>query len=337
MATVVSGNTIKTNDGKTVVAQQGGWYDGQQFWGGSLSAPGVINSQSNQQGAGAAVSPEVNKQSSVAQGKAPDAIAQYLQSQNQGGTPSPSVPAAGAPSMGAGAGVGAGGVLQPPATIDLKGIYDKLYKELGISDKEAQIAASEKSFLEARNKISNNPYLSVSNMDNRITRIRQAYEQETAPLRNEVAAKKADVEMRLNLETKQFDINSQQAQQALTQFNSLLEMGALDGASGEDIASITRATGLSSNAILSAIKAKKISGYSTTTQTFDDGTNEGFIIYTVDQNGNVINQSKQVTGKSKAKDAAFDTSSFMKSLAALQSGGTSGSAASSNITSLWGN
>lgn len=59
MATILSGNQIKLNDGKTVTAQQGGWYDGQQFWNGTLSAAGVINSQSNQQGAGQRVSNEV--------------------------------------------------------------------------------------------------------------------------------------------------------------------------------------------------------------------------------------------------------------------------------------
>lgn len=59
MATVVSGNTVKLSNGSTVQAQQGGWYDGQQFWGGTLSSAGQINSQSNQQGAGQQVSNEV--------------------------------------------------------------------------------------------------------------------------------------------------------------------------------------------------------------------------------------------------------------------------------------
>lgn len=59
MATLLSGNQVKLKDGSTVSAQQGGWYDGQQYWNGSLSQAGVINSQSNQVGAGQAVSKEV--------------------------------------------------------------------------------------------------------------------------------------------------------------------------------------------------------------------------------------------------------------------------------------
>ena len=68
-------------DGVTAPAggfQQGGWYEGRQYWGGTLSPKGVINSQSNQQGAGQAVSPEVNAQSAQAQGKTPQQFDAYL-------------------------------------------------------------------------------------------------------------------------------------------------------------------------------------------------------------------------------------------------------------------
>lgn len=61
MATVLDAgsNKIKLSNGRTQVAQQGGWYDGQQYWGGTLSQAGVINSLSNQSGAGQKVSNEV--------------------------------------------------------------------------------------------------------------------------------------------------------------------------------------------------------------------------------------------------------------------------------------
>jgi len=42
--------------------QQGGWYSGRQYWGGTLSDPGVIHPSSNQSGAGQAVSNEVVSQ-----------------------------------------------------------------------------------------------------------------------------------------------------------------------------------------------------------------------------------------------------------------------------------
>ena len=66
MATVVSGNQVRLSSGQIVNASQGGWYDGQQFWAGSLSQPGQIHSQSNQQGAGQQVSQEVVTQTNPA-------------------------------------------------------------------------------------------------------------------------------------------------------------------------------------------------------------------------------------------------------------------------------
>jgi hypothetical protein len=60
--------------------QNGGWYNGQQYWNGQLGAPGVINNP-NQQGYQQPVSQEVNRQSSIAQGLAPNAIQNYLAQQ----------------------------------------------------------------------------------------------------------------------------------------------------------------------------------------------------------------------------------------------------------------
>lgn len=56
----------QTIDGITADFQQGGWYSGRQYWGDTLSAPSVINSQSNQVGAGQVVSKEVIAQTNPA-------------------------------------------------------------------------------------------------------------------------------------------------------------------------------------------------------------------------------------------------------------------------------
>jgi hypothetical protein len=63
--------------------QQGGWYEGRQYWNGTLSAPGVINSQSDQVGAGQAVSSEILQATSIAAGKPPDANQNYIRQQQQ--------------------------------------------------------------------------------------------------------------------------------------------------------------------------------------------------------------------------------------------------------------
>lgn len=321
--------------------QQGGWYSGRQYWNGTLSDPGVIHPESNQQGAGQAVSDEVNRQSSVAQGKAPDAISNYLATQRSNSGNSLTQAFANVPTTRQTQSPGqSSGVTIPEQTINLPEMYDNLFQSSGINEKQDQIKKAEENFLEARNEITNNPFLSASDMDRRLQRIRQAYEREVAPLRSDVESKKADIQMQLDLQTKQFDINSQSAQLALSQFNSLLEMGALNGASDADIANITRSTGLSSGMIQNAIIQQANSNLQTITETFDDGTNEGFIIYSIDPAGNVVNQSKQVTGRSsKTSGGGFSSDPFVSTFVQqlMEMNQSIQSSQDAGISNLWGN
>jgi len=83
MASLVGGNKIKLNDGRTITPSNGGWYDGRRFLDGQLLAPGEYEP-------GKFTSDEVNRQSSVAQGKEPDAIKKYLGTQGGGSSSSSS-------------------------------------------------------------------------------------------------------------------------------------------------------------------------------------------------------------------------------------------------------
>jgi hypothetical protein len=70
--------------------QRGGWYSGYQYWDGSFaSSAGQIHPSSNQQGAGQAVSAEVNRASSVAAGESPNAYQEWIDKQNQTSTAKP--------------------------------------------------------------------------------------------------------------------------------------------------------------------------------------------------------------------------------------------------------
>jgi hypothetical protein len=143
--------------------------------------------------------------------------------------------------------------------------------------------------------------------------------------------RKADIETQLNLQTKQFDITSQASRDALERFNTLLKAGALDNAGGDDIANITKSTGLSTGAIQSAIQAKIVGGYTTETKAFDNGKQEGFVVYTTDKQGNVIKQQQIVTGTSKTSVKASGdptVNTFIGSLMKQTNQGT-------DISSLW--
>lgn len=312
MAQVVNGSSVKLNDGKVVQAQQGGWYDGQQFWGGTLSQPGQINSQSNQQGAGQAVSKEVIAQTNPANVAYIDA-----QRQQAGLSPSPSAVSTiqpSTPSTGAGSGSGVG--FTTPETINLPKLYEGLYASSGIRDIEAGLSEKTNQYNTAVAKIKDNPYLSEATMTGRLKKLEEKYTADAQNIKNDIAVKKADIETQLNLQTKQFDINSQAARDALDQFNSLLSSGALSGANGEDIANITRSTGISSSMIMSAINAQKAKDVQSQviTSTADNGEVTATVINT--QTGEVISSKSlgmignQQTG---SKSTEAEKTSYYKS------------------------
>lgn len=303
MAQVISGNQVRLDNGSVVTANTGGWYDGQQFWNGSLSQPGQIHPQSNQQGAGGLVSNEVIAQTNPAN---VDYIAKRRAELSLSPSPATGVPQGqsyqpstyGTPTpSGSGAGIDFSGIT-PQASINLPSIYQSLFESSGINEKEAQLNNLEKQYLEQRGKISDNPFADASMIDQRLQRLERKFQSETLPLKNEIATKKADIETQINLQTKQFDINSQQAKQSLDYFNTLLSAGALDNASGEDIANLTRATGLSSSMIQSAVNANKAKNVTTSTISYDDGTNQGFVVIN-DKTGEIIN--RQVVSASKPR------------------------------------
>lgn len=301
--------------------QQGGWYNGRQYWGGTLSDPGVIHPSSSQQGAGQLVSPEVNAQSAAAQGVSAQQLEGYLQQQRQKSsavTPTASyLPGLGQVAGQAGNGSGVPGGFSQPATIDINKIYEDAYATSGIKDLETELNTRRSELTGAIGKNNDNPFLSEASRVGREEKINQIAERRISNLQNEIAMKKADVETKLNLAMKQFDINSTAAKQALDQFNTLLSIGALDGASGEDIASITRATGISSGMIQSAITKSKAKNRETqmVTSTADNGNVTATLIDT--QTGEIISQ--QSLGKIGNAQTGRSNPTALQEKAALNS------------------
>lgn len=286
--------------------KEGGWYAGRQYFGGQLSDPGVINPLSSQQGAGQAVSAEVNAQSAAAQGKTPQQLEAYLQAERDkqaksGVVPSSqAVPSAGQPGsldLNGGAGTGLGlGVGTPAPVLNLPELYKSLYETQGISALETSLNEKAKGYADAQSKINDNPFLAEASRTGRIAKLTNDYNASVKNDQDLLAMKKQDIATQLDIATKQFDINSQTSKAALDQFNTLLQSGALAGASGTDIASLTASTGMSSGMIQSAIKAQNKKDAKVNVTTVDDGKN----IYSVaidSATGELVN--KQVISASK--------------------------------------
>jgi len=312
MAQVVGTNQVKLDNGQVIASKQGEWYDGQQFWGGSLSQPGQINTQSDQVGAGQQVSAEVNRQSDAAQGLKPGTIESFLQTKRQqiGQKSGSAASASYTPTTPTGQSGQTGAALPAPAPgIDLPAQFESLLASSGITEKEAQLSEMERSFIEAKGELNDNPFLNEASRVGREAKLTTLFNERTANIRGEIATSRADAETKLNLQLKQFDINSQQAKQALDQFNTLLNLGALDNASGEDIANITRGTGISSEMIRSAVEANKSKNVKTQILTSTDNagrvtatvlnSNTGQVISKTDLG--VIDKAKTTGGTSEVK------------------------------------
>jgi len=276
----------------------GGWYSGYQYWNGTFAPQaGQIHPASNQQGAGQAVSAEVNAQTSVAAGLAPGANQAYVNAQNAKPVVNPSAvakPTTPSASSTAGTpGTGMGITMPETPTLDLQGLYKSLNESSGVQALQDQYLQQERDFITAKGKINDNPFLSEATRVGREAKLTTLFNERTANVQKEIAMKQADTEMQINLATKQFDINSEVAKTNFAQFNSLLEMGALDNASGEDIANITRSTGIPSSIIQSAIDAsRKAKEKDIETQVIQSEADDGTVTISVinKTTGEVINQ-----------------------------------------------
>ncbi len=344
MAQIV-GNQVKKSDGTLVTPQQGAWYDAQQYWGNTLSNPGQINSLSTQIGAGQAVSSEVNRQTSVAAGKAPNANQDYIDSLNKKGVTgsygagyNPTGAAAGAGAGFTGDAGAAGPGVNPTPTLDLSGIYTGLQESSGINALQTALTAKQEGYNKELSTINDNPFLSEGNRVGRASKLATDFQNDAKVVTDQISQKQADNQMQLQLKTKQFDIDSQAAKDSLEKFNSLLSMGALDNASGQDIANITRSTGLSSSLIASAVQKKKLEGLETSIQSFDDGKEQGFTIFTIDPQGNIVNQTRQVMGQSAKAATQYSSDPFVSAFLSEYLGGgktSSSSAGTPSISNLW--
>ena len=120
--------------------------------------------------------------------------------------------------------------------------------------------------------------------------------------------------MQLNLQTKQFDINSQMAKDSLDRFNTLLSAGALDNVGGDTIAQLTQMTGISSDMIYSAINAQKKKNQETQVITSTNDSGEVTVSVIDPKTGNVISQKSLGTiGNAQGGAGGMATKDYQKS------------------------
>lgn len=328
MATLVNGK-IKEDSGRLITPVNGAWYDGQRYLDGQLLGK-------NEYEPGKFTSAEVNRQSAVAQGVDPNKFQAYLNKPSQPQTVASeptTTPVFSDGGVGTAGGGGAGALnFGSTSSFDLQKLYDervtndpelkKLQDQLKVE--QDAINSIKKAAAEQEALINDNPFLAEATLSGKINKLQTKAnkEQQVAidkynSTLNTYNQRRAEAENRINIAKSQYDINSQEAQTRLAQFNTLLGLGALDGASADEINKLSAMTGMSPQMIASAVDKSRTGKLSV--QSYDDGTNQYFV--TVDSKGNIVN--RQLVGKSKpaAGDGGLDASNWLKTMLGADANG----------------
>jgi hypothetical protein len=275
-----------------------GWYSGRQFVGGTFGEVNQIHPRSPQQGAGQPVSAEVRAQSAAQQGVSPQQFDEYLR--KQGATPQQSppqgtvtqqlpqqLPQASAPAFSA--------PRSPVAGMSEDEIINKYYNTPEAQRLQEERAKTEAERDRAISEIQNNPWFSEATTVGRISQINADAERKLTRVNNELARIQADAQIRYRIADDLYTKNRQAYQDTLAQFNNLLQLGAFNNASGQDIAQWASATGISTSAIQSMAKTQRTKNLKV--DTYEDNTG----VYTIafDQEGNIVN--KQFIGAGKPR------------------------------------
>lgn len=188
--------------------------------------------------------------------------------------------------------------------IDLKKTYNDLYSQLGLADLKAKVEAKQQEILALRQQtdeaaalINENPWASSVNRTGRLAKLEEDYNKKAAVITAQASLEQqkyqdamGELNTQMSLTTQQYgyDVNNFDAN--LNQLNMLLDMGALDNASVENLNNIGAQTGMSADMISSMIRAQKNARVKPTLiEKTDDYGN--VTVTLVDANtGNVINQ-----------------------------------------------
>lgn len=222
--------------------KNGEWIDGKQYWDGKYGEAGVVMNP-NDVGYGKKVSSEVNRASSIAQGKEAGAIDAYLGNTVVNNQQSDVVPTNDA--------------TQQAGAFNLINQYDQLKQESGIDKLTASISEKEKMLAEAESQINDNPWNSESTRVGRIAKLRETAGNEINNLKNDLSTAMNNINTKLNLQSQQYEINTSQSADALKSVESYLSLGLLDNANEMDITALAQKTGVSPALIRSAIAARK--------------------------------------------------------------------------------
>jgi hypothetical protein len=275
--------------------QNGGWYNGMQYFNGTFSAPGVINSQSPQQGAGQAVSNTVVAQTN------PNNVS-YIQKQQANPTnPQPAQPTQ--PSGGVQGSTGGQPLSLPQApTFDLVAATNAAYNTPEIQAANKAITDRQQALADATGQINDNPFYSEATRVGKLSKLTSEANNDIQVQQDNLTRLHADAAIKVNAQQGQYNINEQAYKDNLTNFNNLLSSGGLDNASAADIANLAIQTGIPTSMIQSMASASRAKN--NPVQLIQSTDNNGNLtLLSVDKSGNITNQTT-IPGVAASKTGA---------------------------------
>lgn len=214
-------------------------------------------------------------------------------------------------------------------TLDLNKLYDDLMNSPELTALNDELVAKKKAKDEASANINDNPFYSEATRVGKQAKLDEKANDEINTLQYQIDQKKADAQVKINIATQQYNIDSQEYQQNLQKLNMLITSGALMNASGSDISQIAVATGMSTEmvkGIIDKMKSDQIKPQ-VITSTNDSGVVTVSVVDSM--TGKVINQSslgavgnKQNTSGGSLKDS--DIQQVIISKLASQTGKATG-------------
>lgn len=189
---------------------------------------------------------------------------------------------------------------------DLNQLYNSAMNDPALKALEEELDQKKRARDTELAKINDNPYYAEARRVGKIDKLEQKAGNEINTLSASIAEKKADAQVKINIATQQYNIDSQEYKRNMEQFNNLISTGAILGASSQDIAQIALGTGMSTAMVKSVIETARKGQQQLQMATDDNGNvtifdaRSGEIINTIDGIGNA-----QKSGGTQSNDIAM--------------------------------
>ena len=134
-------------------------------------------------------------------------------------------------------------------TININELYEKELNSPDITNLQKEIDTKKQGYNTAVTNINDNPYASEATRVGKIRRLDESAQREIQSLEGNLAQRKADAQVKMNIAMQQYQVDSQTYQNELNKLNMLISSGALMNANSSDIAQVAMATGLTTSMV----------------------------------------------------------------------------------------